>query len=96
MSPSRASVFRARRTFTASLRVTILPTCHYANGKQAVSAGPQGQHGGANRSTEPVLEEALRERSRRTIEQTDLPDELRTAAGDVVATLWKSPPGEVP
>jgi len=32
----------------------------------------------------------LRERSRVTIEHTDLPEELRTAAGDLVATLWKS------
>jgi chromosome segregation ATPase len=32
----------------------------------------------------------LRERSRVTIEHSDLPDELRTAAGDLVATLWKS------
>jgi len=32
----------------------------------------------------------LRERSRVTIEHTDLPVELRTAAGDLVATLWKS------
>lgn len=32
----------------------------------------------------------LREHSRVTIEHSDLPDELRTAAGDLVATLWKS------
>jgi chromosome segregation ATPase len=32
----------------------------------------------------------LRERSRVTIEHSDLPDELRTAAGDLVATLWTS------
>lgn len=32
----------------------------------------------------------LRERSRVTVEHSDLPDELRTAAGDLVATLWKS------
>lgn len=32
----------------------------------------------------------LRERSRVTIGHSDLPDELRTAAGDLVATLWKS------
>lgn len=32
----------------------------------------------------------LRERSRVTIEHSDLPDELRTAAGDLVATLWKA------
>jgi DNA repair exonuclease SbcCD ATPase subunit len=32
----------------------------------------------------------LRERSRVTIEHTDLPEELRTAAGALVATLWKS------
>lgn len=32
----------------------------------------------------------LRERSRVTIEHSDLPDELRTAAGELVATLWKS------
>jgi hypothetical protein len=32
----------------------------------------------------------LRERSRITIEHSDLPDELRTAAGELVATLWKS------
>lgn len=32
----------------------------------------------------------LRERSRVTIEHSDLPDELRTAAGDLVAALWRS------
>lgn len=32
----------------------------------------------------------LRERSRVTIEHSDLPDELRVAAGDLVATLWRS------
>lgn len=32
----------------------------------------------------------LRERSRVTIEHSDLPEELRTAAGDLVSTLWKS------
>jgi chromosome segregation ATPase len=32
----------------------------------------------------------LRERSRVTIEHTDLPEELRTVAGDLVASLWKS------
>jgi septal ring factor EnvC (AmiA/AmiB activator) len=32
----------------------------------------------------------LRERSRVTIEHPDLPDELRMATGDLVATLWKS------
>jgi hypothetical protein len=32
----------------------------------------------------------LRERSRVTIEHSDLPDELRAAAGDLVATLWTS------
>jgi chromosome segregation ATPase len=32
----------------------------------------------------------LRERSRVTIEHSDLPDELRIAAGDLVATLWRS------
>jgi chromosome segregation ATPase len=32
----------------------------------------------------------LRERSRVTIEHSDLPEELRTAAGDLVATLWRS------
>lgn len=32
----------------------------------------------------------LRERSRVTVQHSDLPDELRTAAGDLVATLWKS------
>ena len=32
----------------------------------------------------------LRERSRVTIEHSDLPEDLRTAAGDLVATLWKS------
>jgi chromosome segregation ATPase len=32
----------------------------------------------------------LRERSRVTIEHPDLPDELRSAAGELVATLWKS------
>jgi chromosome segregation ATPase len=32
----------------------------------------------------------LRERSRVTIDHADLPEELRAAAGDLVATLWKS------
>lgn len=32
----------------------------------------------------------LRERSRVTIEHSDLPDELRAAAGDLVAALWRS------
>jgi len=32
----------------------------------------------------------LRERSRVTIEHADLPDELRTAAGDLVVTLWRA------
>lgn len=32
----------------------------------------------------------LRERSRVTIEHPDIPDELRTAAGDLVASLWKA------
>ncbi|KFC76340.1 DNA-binding protein [Massilia sp. LC238] len=32
----------------------------------------------------------LRERSRVTIEHSDLPDELRAAAGELVATLWRS------
>lgn len=32
----------------------------------------------------------LRERSRVTVEHADLPDELRAAAGDMVAALWKS------
>lgn len=32
----------------------------------------------------------LRERSRVTVEHADLPDELRAAAGDLVASLWKS------
>jgi chromosome segregation ATPase len=32
----------------------------------------------------------LRERSRVTVEHADLPDELRAAAGEMVATLWKS------
>jgi chromosome segregation ATPase len=32
----------------------------------------------------------LRERSRITIEHSELPDELRAAAGELVATLWKS------
>lgn len=34
--------------------------------------------------------EALRERSRITIDHANLPDELRAAAGDLVAALWKS------
>lgn len=34
--------------------------------------------------------QTLRERSRVTIDHSDLPDELRTAAGELVATLWKS------
>lgn len=32
----------------------------------------------------------LRERSRVTVDHADLPDELRTAAGDMVAVLWTS------
>jgi hypothetical protein len=32
----------------------------------------------------------LRERSRVTVEHADLPDELKAAAGDMVATLWKT------
>lgn len=34
--------------------------------------------------------ETLRERSRVSVEHADLPDELRTAAGEMVATVWKS------
>ena len=32
----------------------------------------------------------LRERSRVSVEHPDLPDELRMAAGDMVAVVWKT------
>jgi hypothetical protein len=34
--------------------------------------------------------DTLRERSRVSVEHADLPDELKTAAGDMVAAVWKS------
>jgi chromosome segregation ATPase len=34
--------------------------------------------------------DTLRERSRVSVEHADLPDELRTAAGDMVAAVWKT------
>lgn len=34
--------------------------------------------------------QTLRERSRVTVEHADLPDELKTSAGELVAALWKS------